>query len=459
MEVKKMKDNKNLQDPSEKLELAKKIANQSKKVTNAYSSFEETIFRAFRWLSSLIDRLFFSRRYLIVVSLALAVLLYLSVNISDSNGFLNAPLLSAKTLTGVNITARYNSESFEISGLPTSCEVVLTGDAVNVNNAASRNGYCLVNLEGYTEGTHSIKIQAYGYGDNVQAVVTPSERLITLKRKTTRQFSLGHEYINQNSLDSKYILGKPSFSTGDVVNIRASEDTLNSIAFVKALIDVSGQSDDFEVEAPLVAYDKFGQAVDAEIVPNTVKAKVSVSSPHKSVPIVLKVVGEIADGLAIDTVQMNHQTTTIYAPESVLAGINSVEVVLDTSTLNHNADIMQPVTIPNGVSSSDITLVNLQVRVSEAKEKVLKDVPITYRNNSQGYGAQETSMTTVDVTVSGSELNIENFSANDIVVYFDVAGLEPGTYELPLEIEQKTNRFVKCKLENMTIKITLVEQN
>ena len=50
-----MKENKHIQDPSEKVELAKKIANQSKKVTNAYTSFEETIFRIFRFISSLID--------------------------------------------------------------------------------------------------------------------------------------------------------------------------------------------------------------------------------------------------------------------------------------------------------------------------------------------------------------------------------------------------------------------
>lgn len=453
-----MKDKKRIQDPSEKVELAKKIANQSQKVTNAYTSFEETIFRVFRFISSLIDRLFFSKRYLIIASLVLAILLYLSVNISDSNSIFTKPLLSAKTLSNLEVRARYNSESFEISGLPESCEVVLTGDAANVNNAATRNGYCLVNLEGYTEGTHSVKLEAQGYGDNVSATVTPSEQVITLKRKTTRQFTLGYEYINQNSLDSRYILGVPEFSSKDVVNIRASEDTLNSIAFVKALIDVSGQSGDFEVEAPLVAYNKSGQAVDAEIVPNTVTAKVTVSSPHKNVPIILNVTGEMADGLAINAVQMDHQTTTIYAPESVLAGITSVEVKLDASTLNRDTDMVQPIELPSGVSGSDVTRVNLKVSVGEAKTKVLENVPISYRNNTQGYGAQNVSLTSVNVTVSGTESNIAGISANDIVVFFDVGDLEPGTYDLPLQIEQTTSSFVTCTLNNATVTITLVEQ-
>ncbi len=456
-EYEQMKENKHIQDPSEKVELAKKIANQSKKVTNAYTSFEETIFRAFRFISSLIDRLFFSRKYLILVSLVLAILLYLSVNISDSNGF-NTPLLSAKTISSLSVNARYNSESFEISGLPATCEVVLTGDAANVNNAASRSGYCLANLEGYTEGTHSIKLEAYGFGDNVTATVTPTEAVVTLKRKTTRQFTLGYEYINQNSLDSRYTLGTPVFADGNVVNIRASEDTLNSIAFVKALIDVSNQSSDFKVEAPLVAYDEQGQVVNAEIVPSTVTASVTVSSPHKTVPIVLNVTGEMEEGLAIDSVQMDHQTTTIYAPESVLAGITSVEVTLDASTLTRNSEIVVPITLPNGVNSSDVTRVNLTVTVSPEENKVLENVPIIYRNNNQGYGAQDASLTSVNVTVSGSVNNIANVTANDIVVFFDVADLEPGTYDLPLQIEQNTSNFITCSLDNMTVTITLVEQ-
>ena len=454
-----MKDKKRIQDPLEKVELAKKIASQSQKMTNAYTNFEETIFKFFRWVSSFIDRVFFSSKNTFIVSLVLAVMLYLLVNISDNNNPFATPLLSARTLSSVNVTARYNSESFELSGLPNSCEIVLTGEAANVNNAASRSGYCLVNLEGYTEGTHSVKLEAYGYGDNVTATVTPSEQLVTLKRKTTRQFSLGYEFINQNSLDSRYILGNPEFASGNIVNIRASEDTLNSIAFVKALIDVSGQNANFEVEAPLVAYDKSGQAVNAEIVPSTVKANVTITSPHKTVPIVLKVSGKMQDGLAIDSVSMDHQTTTIYAPESVLAGITSVDVNLDASTLNRNSDIVQPITLPNGVSGSDVTRVNLQVKVAEAETKVLENVPIVYRNNSQGYGAQDVSLTSVNVTVTGTASNIAGVSANDVVVYFDVAGLEPGTYELPLQLEQNTTSYVNCSLEKLAVTITLVEHN
>ncbi|MBQ1512259.1 MAG: hypothetical protein IIZ52_02055, partial [Erysipelotrichaceae bacterium] len=308
-------DNKKNTPSQEKTELAKRIANQSKRVSRSYETVEATIFRFIRFFSSIIDRIFFSRRYTGVVSLLLALLLYFSVNYSGDNAS-SQRLSNAKVLSGVSVNVRYNDESFEISGVPTTCQIVLTGEAANVNNAAAKNGYCLIDLEGYTEGTHSIPLVATGYGNSVTATVTPSEAMVTLKRKTTGQFALEYDFINKNQMDSRYILGTPTFA-GDTtyVNIRASQDTLNSIAMVKALIDVSGQTADFEVNAPLVAYNSSGQVVNAEIDPSSVRASVTVTSPHKTVPILLNLNGEVQSGMAIDSVQMDHQTTVIYAPE------------------------------------------------------------------------------------------------------------------------------------------------
>ena len=59
----KRKQNQN-QDQNSKVELAKKIANQSKNVKTAYDNVEETIFVVIRWISSLIDRVLFSSKHL-----------------------------------------------------------------------------------------------------------------------------------------------------------------------------------------------------------------------------------------------------------------------------------------------------------------------------------------------------------------------------------------------------------
>ena len=212
-----MADDKKVKNPSEKLKEATKIASKAKQQNHVYNDVEEAVLKVYRYLSAFIDKLFFQGRYTAVFALLLALFLYASVNLTNRNDA--STLTSSKVLSGVNVSTRYNSESFELSGAPNSCDIVLTGDAANVNVAAGRSGYCLLNLEGYTEGTHTIKLSASGYGDNVSAIVTPSETQITLKRKTTASFDISYDFINRNSLDSKYILGTPEFDGGSKVNL------------------------------------------------------------------------------------------------------------------------------------------------------------------------------------------------------------------------------------------------
>ncbi|MBQ1379402.1 MAG: hypothetical protein IJ136_03250 [Erysipelotrichaceae bacterium] len=445
-----------LNNSDKKLETAKKIA--SKVNTHGqYETVEENLFKFFRWISSLIDRIFFSQRYLGLFALLLACLAYFVATYDSSSNVLS----SSKVLSNVSINARYNSETFELSGLPQACEIVITGEAANVNNASSRKGYCQIDLEGYTEGTHTIKMNAVGYGDNVSTIVSPSEVTITLKKKTTRQFDLTYDFINQSQMDSRYILGEPSFAQGTKINIRASQDTLNSIALVKALIDVSGQTSDFEIEAPLVAYDKNGQAVNAEIVPSSITATVKLSSPSIEVPIRLNPIGQVPVGLAIDTAQIiDHQTTRIYAPENILNNISEVYVNFDMSTVTENVDkeIMLPVTLPAGVSASDVTVVNVRVSLATVDTATLENIPLSYHNNYNNLAISDIDLTSVNVTVSGSANNVAAITSSDIEVFFEMPE-EPGTYTLPLNAQLANNPFVTLALDHSSVNVTVVEAN
>ncbi|MBO7676926.1 MAG: hypothetical protein J6S49_05380 [Erysipelotrichaceae bacterium] len=438
-----------------KLEAAKKIASKSQNKPQ-YESVEENIFKFFRWVSSLIDRLFFSK-YLGLFALLMACLAYFVATYDSSSNVLS----SSKILSNVPINARYNSETFELSGLPTACEVVITGDAASVNNAASKKGYCQLDLEGYTEGNHTVKLRTVGYGDNVTTVISPSEVTVSLKKKTTMQFELTYDFINHNQMDSRYILSEPEFSQGTRINIRASGDTLNSIALVKALIDVSGQTSDFTIEAPLVAYDRNGQAVNAEIVPSSITAFVRVSSPSKEVPIKLNPTGSVPLGLAIDTAAIiDHQTTRIYASENVLNGINEVYVNFDMSTVTENVDreLMLPITLPAGVSASDVTVVNVRITLSTIDTRTIEDVTLNAHDNYNNLAISDIDFTSVNVELRGSTNNINAVDINDIEVYF-IMPEEPGTYNLELFADLKNNPFVDISLEKSTVNVTVVEAN
>lgn len=448
------KKNTNLENKTER---ANRIAEQSKKVKRTYEKMEDFLFRVLRAFSTFLDKVLFNEKYSKVVLLVLAVLLYAIVNYNALSTSFQSSLRYSKTLSDVTVLAKYNSDTFEISGLPEKVDVILTGDAANVTSAANaENGTVICDLDGLTEGEHEIKLTTEGYGNNVNVVVNPTNVNVVMKKKTTRQFDISYDFINQDKMEQIYSAGTPEFEYTKI-NVRASKDTLDSIAFVKALIDVSGQSADFEQDAVLVAYDSSGKPVNADIVPNTVHVKVPVTSPNKSVNIQVQVSGEVPDGKAIDFITMDQQTVTIYGSETTLANIDQVVVTLDAGTLTKDSTVLRPIVLPAGVTSATNTQVTMNITLADAEEKTIDDIPINVINNNKHYKAsQPDNKTTTSVTVKGTKNNIDKLAADDINVYIDMKDVQPGLQKFALQIEQPKDGFVVYTLNESEYELNVL---
>lgn len=446
-----------MSENKKKTERASQIAEQSKKVKRTYEHLEEGLFKILRLFSSFLDKFLFNKKYSKLVSLVLAILLYGIVNYNTLSSSYQSSLRYSKTISDVTVTAKYNTDTFEVTGLPETVDVVMTGDAANVTSAAnSESGTVICDLDGLTEGEHEVKLTTEGYGNNVNIVVNPTNVTVTLKKKTTQQFDISYDFINQDRMDSKYSPGTPEFEYTKI-NVRASKDTLDSIAFVKALIDVSGQTSDFEQDAILVAYDSSGNPVNADIVPDTVHVKVPVTSPSKSVKVQVQVSGEVPDNKAIDSITMDQETVIIYGSETTLADIDQVVVTLDASSLTKDSTILRPIVLPAGVSTASTSQVTMNVTLADVEEKTIEDVPINVINNNKHYKAsQPDNITTTSVVVKGTKNNIDEISADDINVYIDMKDVQPGLQTFALQIEQPTNGIVTYSLNQAEYELNVL---
>lgn len=450
-----VKDDKKTNDG--KIELANRIAFQSQKVANTYQHVEDVMLRAVRWFSSLIDRTLFNRRYTKIVALVLAVLMYLIVNY-DSNAALRTSQLNySRTLYNVAVSAKYNIDTFELNGLDQTCNITIIGDASSVTSAANSSGVIVANLEGLTEGTHEVKLTPEGFGVGVEVKVEPSVSVVTLKKKTTQQFDLSYDFIHQDKMDSIYSVGVPTFEYTKV-NVRASKDTLSSIAFVKALIDVKGQTSEFTQDAALVAYDTKGQPVNADIVPSSISVTVPITSPNKTVPIEVKVSGDVPDGKAISNITMDQQSVTVYGSESVLGQIDKVIVTLNASTISKDeSTILRPITLPSGVNSSNINQITMTVTLGEGVQKQIDDVKISYKNNIHNYKAsQPQNKTTTSIVLFGTQENVDAVSIENINVYVDMKDAKPGIQNFALQVDQPSNGLVKYSLMESTYELNVL---
>jgi|GEM_PF-80150 len=439
-----------------KTELANRIAEQSRKMANTYQHVEDGVLRAVRWFSTIIDRLLFNNKHGKLVAFILAVLLYVVVNFNSMTSVYTSSLRSTRSLENVTVTAKYNTDTFELSGLPETADIYVTGEAANVINAISAGGTVVADLEGLTEGAHEVRLSGEGFGDNVKVVVDPTVVNIVLKKKTTQQFDLSWDFINRDKMEAVYSVGTPVFEYTKV-NVRASRDTLDTIAFVKALIDVGGKADDFEQDARLVAYDATGAPVKADIVPDTVHVTVPVTSPNKTVSIEIQVSGEVPDGKAIANITTDQQTVTIYGSETVLSGIEKVVVTLNASTITKDSTILRPIVLPAGVNSSNINQITMNVTLGDEVSRVIDNVPINYRNNINNYKAsQPDNKTTTSVTVSGTKENIDQINVEDINVYVDMKDALPGLQEFQLLVDQPSDKLVRYSLSESTYQLNVL---
>ena len=441
-----------------KVELAKAIAEQSEKITKSYINIGSYFIKAFRWFSNWFDRLLFNQRFSKEIALLLAVLLYVSVNSVDSLTSVTSTASYSKEFQNIPLTVEVNDSVYEVTGLPSTVDVVLTGDMSDISLATADKQTIVADLTGLTEGTHVVELQALGLSGNTKAILAPSQVTVTISKKISMEFNVGYQYINTNKMDKIYSLGTPEFEK-DTVIIRASSETINKISVINALIDVSNVTGDIVVEAPLVAYDQEGNRMNVDIVPETLKVSVDVTTPSKVVPIVVIPNGEVPNNKAISSISLSHSSVTISAPQSVLDTIDQIEIQLPVYDLKNDTNIVtMPINLPSGVRKKDPSVVSMTVTLGEKIEQEFTDIQINYRNLGNWKATiLEGESPTAIIKVIGTKEMLADFDPNTIEAYIDFSELATdanGLVELPLHIIGE-NGFVTYTSERLFVKVTV----
>ncbi|MDR1795263.1 MAG: hypothetical protein LBR25_07715 [Erysipelotrichaceae bacterium] len=444
-------------ESTEKVELAKTIAKQRKRVVKTYESIENSLLRVIRWASSWVDRLLFNQRYAKFIAIILAVLLY--VTISLGGNVLNTQRVQqAMQLGSVPVAVEVNDTLYEVVGIPKTVDVTILGEASDLQMVHNQGSYKVVaDLSGYGEGTHSVKLSAVDFSQRVTVQIDPSTVTVEIRKKVSQTFPISYDYVNVNKMDTMYVAGIPTLSVEEVI-ARGSTQTIDSIANIKALIDVSGKTGSFEGEATLVAYNSQGEKIDVDLMPAIVQVSVPINSPHKTVPVVVVPVGEIPNGKSIDTITLDHASVDIYGSESILAKYEEIKVNIDATKLTEDSKFSETITVPSGIRKISVSKVNMEIKLKDTVSLVIEDVPITFENNVNGYLFSADTPTTIDVTVYGTTDNIRSINKENIgTVYIDMASIAPGEQEIPISFKGG-NPYVTYVLESETVNATVLEQ-
>ena len=394
------------------------------------SNFDRSGKRLEKWLTK--------SNTLLFISLFLAVIIFIVID----QKILLFTDNTAEVLKNQEVKVIYNEEKYVVEGLPETVDITLIGSKTDLYIAKqSTSHYVTIDLSGLKPGTHRVNIEDNQNNGSIEYMVNPSVATVIIYEKVSETRTMSVDLLNKDSLDSKLVVENVDYDTDKIV-IKGAEHQLKEVVEVKALVDLNNisakEAGSYTIkDVPLKAYNKDGEVVDVEIVPETIDVKVNIASPSKELPIKLVPVGDVASGYAISSMTANETKVTVYGDSETLNNLKSIPVNIDVNGLKEGKTYKLEIEKPVGVKSLSVNSLTVTVGIGNVSNKKIEGVKINIRNLSDRYKVivNDESSTEVTVNLKGVQSNINSITADDIIPYIDLDGYEEGTYEVEVKVE------------------------
>ena len=408
-----------------------------------------------------VDRIAGKKSTLIVVSLLLAFGVFLLID-QESSVMIDQ---YAEVLYDQPVTAVYNEELYVVEGLPETVDITLVGQRRHIFLAKqSPSKGVTVDLTGLKPGNHKVTLEYSQRLKSLDYRLDPSEVTVTIYEKVSETRSLTVDILHQDNLDSKLYIDDVELDRTDVI-IKGAEYKLEQVATVRALVDVDEISNPKAGEltlkdVPLVAYDEEGKTVDVEIVPKTVDAKLTITSPSKEIPVTVVPTGNLAFGKSIESIETNISSVTVYGEQDAIDKIEELEVEIDVKGLESDKEFNVTLKKPKGITEISEKTITVNVKVSNSTTKEFTIDNIVFRNLADNYTVQALSEedTKVIVSVSGSVDIVNNVDASSINVYVDLEGYSVGEHEVEVHVERSDLRLTYTP-KTKKVKVRILEDS
>ena len=405
-----------------------------------------------------LERLLNKKSTLIIISLLLAFTTFYLID-RNSNVTIDQ---YAEVLYKQKVTASYNEELYVVEGLPQTVDITLIGQKRHIFLAKQTpTSGVTVDLTGLKPGNHKVTLKYSQQLKSVDYRLDPSTVTVTIYEKVSQTKSLTYDILHKDNLDSKLYIKNVELSRDNVI-IKGAEYKLKKVATVKALIDVNNlnnpKAGEIKVkDVPLVAYDNNGEIVDVEIVPSTIEATLTITSPSKEVDIKIIPKGDLAFGKSIKSITPSITKVTVYGEEEVVAGIDNIEVPIDVKGLDSDKRYNITLTKPSGITELSTKTITVKVELDTSVSKEFAEIPIETENLNSKYAVQALNKedSTVTVVVSGSKDTIDKITAQNIKAYIDLKDYGVGEHEVDVKVKGDDLKLTYAsKTKKVKIRIT-----
>lgn len=397
----------------------------------------------FRDNSGKIEKILNRPNVLIYVSLICAVCVFILV---DSQ-VITLTDTDAKIIKDQAVGINYNEEAYVLEGIPESVDITLIGSKSAIYLATQLGEHKVtLDLSNYGVGTYKVDLRYNHSGEAVDYKLDPSTVTVKISKKVSEVKSLSYDLLNEDKLDNKLSISDVKLDNSEII-IKSSQEILDKVAVVKALVDASQvslkESGKFTIEsATLVAYDELGNKVDnIEMVPSKVSAEVTVDSYHATKPVNIITTGEMKSGKAIASISSSVSEVEVYGERSVVDAIDAIEASIDISTIDSDKSVSVNLIKPSGVRYISQNNTNVKVSIGNQVQRQIPGLSIHIEGLGEGLTAGASSgEQAVDVIVKGVDSVInKDISESDIYVYVDLSGLKADSRAQTVKVQARVS--------------------
>jgi YbbR domain-containing protein len=267
--------------------------------------------------------------------------------------------------------------------------------------------------------------------------MNPSSVKVTIEEKRTQEMPV--TIVTKGVPAKGFEVGTP-ITTTEIVKVTLPESQIDDLAKVQGNVDITGIDDSLKGKSiKLVAYDKLGEVMsDAVIFPDSVDVDVPLNKTYKNIPLEVHQSGQLPAGYVLSGVDTDVKGVVVYGSKEAVEKITAYPITVDLNNYNGNPETKYNVNLtpPEGFEKIEPSSVQVTIKVEQASQKVIDDIPISLMNLGTNLTARfiQPSDKKLSLTVMGTSEQLNGLKAKDITLEADLSKMGAGIHSVPLKV-------------------------
>ncbi|HEY4717811.1 MAG TPA: CdaR family protein [Anaerolineales bacterium] len=289
-----------------------------------------------------------------------------------------------------------------------------------------------IDLTGLGPGEHSVPVQIESELRPFRVVqVIPSEVDLALETLAVAEIEITPQVEGMPALG--FELDKVSLDPG-VSTVSGPETLMMQVAQVVARLDVSDARETVSTTATLQAVDQAGNVLSGltiEPAQAEIEQTIVQAGGYRDVAVKVETVGQPSPGFRVTSISVNPPIVTLFSTDTLivanLPGYVST-LPLDLSGAKEDLVTRLSLSLPQGVIVvGEQQSVEVVIGIAPIETSILFNVEVEMIGLESGLEA-ELSPQNVSVILSGPLSTLQSLVGDDIHLFVDLVGLQPGTY-------------------------------